>query len=74
MDSLFDLIDEDEDESTWHEVPQALFDSWSEARQLAYCAARDEDSAAQASTLEELNWYRDRANAYKEMIKCLTTP
>lgn len=72
--TLFDDVEDDSvdeetaGESDWQEVPQALFLSWSERRQLAYCAARDEDSAAGAATLEELNWYRERANAYKADI------
>jgi hypothetical protein len=34
--------------ATWQEVPQARFDSWSVGMQLAYCARRDEASAAEA--------------------------
>jgi len=49
----------------WREVPAALFLSWSEARQLAYCAARDEDSARRADTEAEAVWYRSRAEAYR---------
>lgn len=30
----------------WVEVPQATYVTWSTARQVAYCAARDEDTAA----------------------------
>ena len=58
--------------SEWHEVPQATFLAWSERRQLEYCAARDEDSAAHEDDPERRAWYLWRANAYKEMIECLT--
>lgn len=51
--------------SAWREVPQALFLSWSEARQLSYCAARDEDAALHATTLEEARWYQARARSYR---------
>ena len=51
--------------SAWHEVPAALFLSWSPARQLAYCAARDEDSALLG---EDAEWFRQRADNYREMM------
>jgi hypothetical protein len=47
----------------WREVPQALFLSWSPARQFMYCAARDEDSA----TYDHAEFYLQRAQAYKEL-------
>jgi len=50
----------------WQEVPQALFLSWSHARQLDYCARRDEDSAVVDSDNRE--FYLDRARAYREGI------
>jgi hypothetical protein len=53
--------------SPWREVPQALFLSWSPARQYAYCAARDEDSARCAYTDAEAEWFRQRARDYKEI-------
>lgn len=60
-------------QSTWCEVPQALYLSWSTARQLSYCAARDEDSALDRDTTEEQAlWYLQRAQSYREMMKCLT--
>lgn len=50
--------------SDWQEVPQARFLSWSDEMQRAYCAARDDDSAAHADDpwLEE--FYLRRAIAY----------
>lgn len=59
--------------STWKEVPQALFDSWSNERQLAYCAARDEDGALYAVTMEEAQWFAARSQWYtQEMKRCQT--
>lgn len=58
---------DEESESAWQEVPQALFLSWSPARQAAYCAARDEDSAEHSLTYDEALWYLARAKSYKEM-------
>jgi len=54
-------------EREWQEVPQALFLSWSEARQLAYCAARDE--APQASYHPSQQFYQERAAAYREDLE-----
>ena len=51
----------------WREVPQALFLSWSPARQLAYCAARDEDSVLSAESDEEILFYGRRAASYREL-------
>lgn len=51
----------------WHEVPQARFMSWPLAQQLAYCAARDIDSAAEADTLEEIEFFQQRARMYQAM-------
>lgn len=77
MTDLFDLLDDDPGgepcsqagespaTSLWREVPQALFLSWSEARQLSYCAARDEDAATYATTPEEVLWYKERARSYR---------
>ena len=69
MDSLFD---DPEPEIVmrpeWREVPQALFLSWSEARQLSYCAARDEDSALDATSDEEMEWFLQRAMDYRSMM------
>lgn len=73
--SLFDAAElqaqDDLPRSTWQEVPAALFNSWSDARQLAYCALRDEDGALYANTLEEALWFQARARSYKEM-QCQT--
>jgi hypothetical protein len=52
----------------WHEVPQPLFDSWGVPRQLAYCAARDEDSATSTYDPEWATFYAARAASYREMI------
>lgn len=64
MKTLFDSIE-------WREVPQALFLSWSTARQLDYCARRDEDSARTAATRGEMSaeWYLERASLYRSDIK-----
>lgn len=48
----------------WHEVPQALFLSWSRARQALYCALRDEDAAAREDDLK--GWFLERAAGYRE--------
>jgi len=50
--------------STWQEVPQVVFDSWSNERQLAYCAARDTDGSLYAYTMEEARWFQARAEYY----------
>ena len=52
----------------WQEVPQALYLSWSEPMQLAYCARRDEDMAQHAEE-EDRQFYLDRAQMYKEGIQ-----
>lgn len=58
--------------STWREAPQALFLSWSVARQLSYCAARDEDAATYCDGPEEEKaWHRARAAAYREDVRNL---
>lgn len=64
MSDLFDALEDD-----WQEVPQARFLSWTVGEQMAYCAARDIDSAAQADTAEEIDWYLERARSYQEMTK-----
>ena len=50
--------------SAWTPVPFALFASWSPAMQLAYCARRDRDSAAQAYDPEWAERFLARAAAY----------
>ncbi len=50
--------------STWREAPQALFLSWPLAMQLAYCAARDLDSAAHALSDGRREFYTKRASSY----------
>lgn len=52
------------DLSTWQEVPAARFLSWTRREQLAYCAARDEDSAAHEASPEWQLFYLERAAAY----------
>lgn len=70
MSDLFDFADEQEDDDLpdWDEVPQARFLSWSEKMQWAYCAARDQDAALRATSLEEFDWFMARSKMYKEMI------
>lgn len=50
---------------SWQEVPQARFLSWSEERQLTYCAMRDEDSA-QVCEPEDEQFYLERAKGYRD--------
>ena len=59
----------------WHEVPQALYLSWSAARQYAYCAERDLRASIEfATSPEEEKWFYDRAVSYKRMMgACLPT-
>lgn len=52
----------------WQEVPQALFLSWSHARQLSYCARRDEDSAQQTGNEDERQFYLQRAQDYRSQM------
>jgi hypothetical protein len=56
-------------ESTWQEVPQARFLSWSVGEQLAYCAARDYDAAEHETDLEWCQFYFDRARMYQNQIE-----
>lgn len=73
MKSLFDNYDETENDE-WQEVPQARFLSWSYAMQLAYCEARDINSATYADTPEAAQWYLDRAKSYREECQRLKGP
>jgi hypothetical protein len=51
--------------SIWREVLQARFLSWSPTMQLAYCAARDRDSATTAHLRgEDPECYLRRAEMY----------
>jgi hypothetical protein len=75
-DSLFDDLEEVPpseplivDRPRWREVPQALFLSWAPAMQLAYCAARDEDAALDATSDEEMEWLLERAMSYRRMMQ-----
>jgi hypothetical protein len=54
--------------SIWQEVPQARYDSWPLAMQLAYCAARDENSAKYADSDEWREFYQERAESYRSAI------
>lgn len=54
--------------SAWNEVPQETFLSWTWAEQLAYSAARDEDTAAHEDDPERREWFLRRAQLYKEEI------
>lgn len=49
----------------WTPVPHALFGSWSLPMQLAYCAARDDASAAQERDPWWAEFYRVRAASYR---------
>lgn len=74
MNSLFDLppnetVKVPEPSRDWHEVPQALFESWSRARQFAYCAARDDHSARQAHSAKDAEFFRHRASAYRQLMQ-----
>jgi hypothetical protein len=54
--------------STWREVPQARFLSWSAAMQNAYCAARDRDSAIYAENDAWTQFYIQRARSYDASV------
>lgn len=59
-----------EAESTWEEVPQARFLSWSPGMQAAYCAARDEDAAICGVDGPGMTmFYIQRAEMYRCMAK-----
>lgn len=60
--------------SAWKEVDQNIFLSWSHRHQLAYCMARDLDTAAHAEEQSDKDFFTNRANDYKEMIACLEAP
>jgi hypothetical protein len=68
---LFDDPDPPRPESDWEEVPQARFDSWPEAMQLAYCAARDYDSAEHADDVATQKFYIERADLYSKRLDAL---
>lgn len=57
------------DPPAWREVPQALFLSWSEARQLDWCARRDEDAALREEREHHRQFYKERAEAYRCAMK-----
>lgn len=59
----------DEPRSAWLEVPQARFLSWSAEMQLAYCAARDEDSATYDHEDVWKQFYLQRAETYRKWMK-----
>lgn len=66
------LFDSDEPEAPiqpagWQEVPQAVYFSWSDARQLEYCARRDEDAARHAEGAMK-EFYEERARCYRGLI------
>mgnify|MGYP001615593439 CR=1 FL=1 len=54
--------------SSWREVPQALFLSWSDAMQAAYCRDRDLGSSKCAENDEWQQFYLQRANGYDDDI------
>lgn len=49
----------------WREVPQARFLSWTRGEQMAYCAARDADSATHTDDEEWRQFYQQRAQDYR---------
>jgi hypothetical protein len=51
-------------QGTWREVPQARFLSWPPAMQMAYCRARDLDSAEHAENDAWWVFYVRRAESY----------
>jgi hypothetical protein len=55
--------------STWREVPQARFLSWSPRMQAAYCRDRDLDSYEQADDEDTQQFFLRRANMYDEMSR-----
>jgi len=65
----FDAVEPEPERSTWTEVPQALFLSWSALRQWAYCRDRDFDSATFADSFEDAQFFIHRAEMYQQMIK-----
>lgn len=56
----------------WQEVPAALFLSWSDARQLEYCARRDEETMLNEND-EVSDWwmdfYAERSRAYRQLVE-----
>lgn len=52
--------------SSWNEVPQALFLSWSPAMQRAYCSRRDADSSLHAYDPTWAEFFEARALRYRE--------
>lgn len=49
-------------------MPQALYLSWSDERQLDYCMRRDIHAATTAETQEDKDWLLDRAAWYKATL------
>jgi hypothetical protein len=64
-DSLFD----EPEESTWQEVPQPRFLSWSPAMQYRYCAERDRDAAEHSDDYNEAMWFIERAKSYDALAE-----
>lgn len=62
----------EENDSTWQEVPAALFLSWSAARQYEYCARRDEDAMLGDDVSDWwMSFYAERAVAYRTIVSQL---
>ena len=55
-------------EPEWQEVPQAVYFSWSDARQIEYSARRDEDAAKHAEGAMK-EFFTERARCYRELLK-----
>jgi hypothetical protein len=51
------------------EVPHHIYVSWSLRQKLAYCAARDRNSALEAESDEEFAFFIERADSYDMMAK-----
>ena len=66
-------VSQADDAHVWVEVPQVLFDAWPERKQIAYCARRDYDAAAEALTAHEAQFYLTRADRYKEKLDAHTS-
>jgi hypothetical protein len=59
--------DDTGDDDEWHEVPQAVFLSWSDARQWDHCWRRDLHAATHADDTYWQRFFLDRAAAYKTL-------
>jgi len=61
-----------ERQAGWQEVPASLFLSWSDARQMEYCARRDEDAMLDEHDDTSdwwMDFYAERSQAYRKAVK-----